>query len=57
MARPVLAMLEDLRCTCDGPRCERTLGENELAIRLQTDAGERRAYECACGATTVTVVE
>jgi hypothetical protein len=49
-------MLENLRCTCAGSGCERTLGENELMLGMQTDAGERRAYECACGAVTVTVV-
>lgn len=49
-------MLEDLRCACDAPGCERTLGENQLMLRMETTAGERRAYECACGAVTVTVV-
>ena len=48
-------MMEDLRCACDARGCSRTLGENELLVRMTTDAGERRAYECACGAVTVTV--
>lgn len=39
---------------CDGPDCERALGD-EPALVYRTDAGERRAYECACGAVTVTV--
>lgn len=50
-------MLEDPWCACDATGCERTLGENELMLRMQTDAGERRAYECACGAVTVTVMK
>jgi hypothetical protein len=49
-------MLEDLRCDCDAQNCERTLGENQLMLQMTTEAGERRAYECACGAVTVTVV-
>ncbi|UPV99085.1 hypothetical protein M0R88_11160 [Halorussus gelatinilyticus] len=56
MAGPAYVMLEDLRCVCDGRNCERALGENDLMLRMTTDAGERRAYECACGAVTVTVV-
>ncbi|WP_202935122.1 hypothetical protein [Halorussus amylolyticus] len=49
-------MLEDLRCVCDAPGCKRALGETQLMLRMETPAGERRAYECACGAVTVTVV-
>jgi len=49
-------MMEDLRCVCDARGCDRTLGEDALMLRMTTDAGERRAYECACGAVTVTVV-
>lgn len=48
--------MEDLRCACDATNCGRTLGEEALQIRMTTEAGERRAYECACGAVTVTVV-
>jgi len=47
-------MLDELSATCEADGCERTLGdEPELVYR--TDGGERRAYECACGAVTVTV--
>ncbi|MFB6107452.1 MAG: hypothetical protein ABEJ82_01265 [Haloplanus sp.] len=49
-------MLENLTCTCEAPGCERSLGEESLMVAMRTDAGERRAYECACGAVTVTVV-
>ena len=48
-------MLEDLRCVCDDSACERALGENQLMLAMETPAGTRRAYECACGAVTVTV--
>lgn len=51
-------MLDELRgetaATCDGPNCERPLS-GDPALVFRTDAGERRAYECACGALTVTV--
>lgn len=48
-------MLNELTCTCGGEGCERTLGETECRIVYETDAGERRVYECGCGAVTVTV--
>jgi hypothetical protein len=38
---------------CEADGCERTLGEPQLVF--ETDAGRREAYECACGAVTVTV--
>ncbi|MFB6165932.1 MAG: hypothetical protein ABEJ31_12300 [Haloarculaceae archaeon] len=47
-------MFEELTCTCHG--CERELPESALALSYRDDGGERRAYECACGAVTVTVV-
>jgi hypothetical protein len=43
----------DLTPTCDGDDCDRALGEPQLVF--ETDAGRREAYECACGAVTVTV--
>jgi hypothetical protein len=48
-------MLDELACTCEGSGCERTLTEDDCMLVYRTDAGERRAYECACGAVTVTV--
>lgn len=51
-------MLDDLRRdgpTCDGTDCERTLPE-EPSLVFRSDAGERRAYACPCGAVTITVV-
>ncbi|WP_225333671.1 hypothetical protein [Halomicrobium urmianum] len=39
--------------TCEAAGCDRTLDEPALVYR--TAAGERRAYECPCGAVTVTV--
>jgi hypothetical protein len=48
-------MIEELAeaPTCDGDGCERPLGDPAVVFR--TAAGERRAYECGCGAVTVTV--
>lgn len=48
-------MLENLTCTCDASGCDRRLSEQQLMLVFETDAGTRRAYECACGAVTVTV--
>ncbi|SFS01103.1 hypothetical protein SAMN05216559_2448 [Halomicrobium zhouii] len=51
-------MIEELRnettATCDGENCERRLAE-EPTLTFRTEGGERRAYECRCGAVTVTV--
>ncbi|WP_251344069.1 hypothetical protein [Haloplanus halophilus] len=49
-------MLENLTSTCEAAGCDRPLDEDALMVAMRTDAGERRAYECACGAVTVTVV-
>lgn len=48
-------MLEELACTCEAPGCNRELTANEFMLVYETEAGERRAYECDCGAVTVTV--
>jgi hypothetical protein len=47
-------MLEELTPDCE--RCDAGLGDAEFMLAMRTDAGERRAYECDCGAVTVTVV-
>ena len=49
-------MIQDLRGenTCDAEGCDRALTEPQLMF--DTDGGRRAAYECACGAVTVTVV-
>jgi hypothetical protein len=48
-------MIQDLRgeTRCDADGCERALTEPQLVF--ETDAGRQEAYECACGAVTVTV--
>lgn len=47
--------LTDARAeTCGGTGCDRSLPDAP-AIVYRTSAGERRAYECVCGAVTVTV--
>jgi len=48
-------MIQDLRgeTTCDAEGCDRPLSEPQLVF--ETAAGRQEAYECACGAVTVTV--
>ena len=48
-------MLETLSCTCEASGCERELGDDQFMLAMRTDGGVRRAYECDCGAVTVTV--
>ena len=49
-------MLENLTTRCEAVGCDRPLDDDTLMLALRTEAGERRAYECSCGAVTVTVV-
>lgn len=46
-------MLEDLARACEA--CDRSLGADSFALAFETTAGVRRAYECDCGAVTITV--
>ena len=48
-------MLENLTSTCEATGCDRPLDDGALMLAMRTEAGERRAYECDCGAVTVTV--
>jgi len=48
-------MLSDIGVTCDAAGCERELAPGDCQLVVRTDGGERRAYECACGAVTITV--
>jgi len=48
-------MIEELAPTCEADGCERTLCESDRMLVYRTEMGERRAYECACGAVTITV--
>ena len=48
-------MLEGLTCTCEAEGCDRALDDDNLMLAMHTDAGTRRAYECDCGAVTITV--
>jgi hypothetical protein len=48
-------MLDELTSECDAEGCTRSLETAEPMVIYRTDDGERRAYECACGAVTVTV--
>ncbi|WP_435335106.1 hypothetical protein [Haloarchaeobius sp. TZWWS8] len=47
-------MLERLTATCEG--CDQTLDAAGATLTMRTAGGVRRAYECECGAVTVTVV-
>ena len=50
-------MIEELTtgsATCEAPECDRALPE-EPAIVFETAAGRQSAYECVCGAVTITV--
>ena len=49
-------MLNELTTTCEKDGCGRSLGEAEFMLAMESVGGTRRAYECACGAVTVTVV-
>lgn len=53
-------MIEELAgddlARCDSSSCDRPLPD-EPSLVYRTDGGERRAYECACGGVTVTVVD
>lgn len=50
-------MLEQLTCACEADGCNTALGEEHLMLSMRTDGGTRHAYECDCGAVTVTVVQ
>jgi hypothetical protein len=46
-------MLNELTCACVA--CDADLGEEERMLTIDNEAGQRSAYECDCGAVTVTV--
>ena len=46
-------MLADVAVTCTG--CEGPLREADRGITMRTAEGVRHAYECDCGAVTITV--
>ena len=48
-------MLDELACMCDALGCDRPLREADCQLVFQSPEGERRAYECNCGAVTMTV--
>ena len=49
-------MLERLTATCENDACQRPLTDENLILEMERN-GVRRAYECDCGAVTVTVVK
>ncbi len=57
VARQGRCMIETLRCACEAAGCDRDLAEHQLMLTMETSAGTRHAYECDCGAVTVTVTK
>ena len=47
---------EGLALECSTADCDRTLTEDRHMLTMETPDGVRRAYECECGAVTVTVL-
>lgn len=47
-------MFDDGPPTCDVPDCDRSLAADPQLV-YRTPFGERRAYECDCGAVTIAV--
>ena len=56
LSNPVSDVFDELTPTCEAPGCERALADDP-ALVFRDEAGERRAYECACGGITVTVAK
>ncbi len=50
-------MLDNLSACCEQPGCDRELRPEQCMLVYETEAGTRRAYECSCGAVTVTVTK
>ncbi len=50
-------MLENLSASCEQRGCDRQLQPENCMMVYETEAGTRRAYECSCGAVTVTVTK
>ena len=48
-------MLDELALVCDSPDCDRSLDGSAHRLTMRTPGGTRHAYECACGAVTITV--
>ena len=48
-------MLSDIPMTCDAAGCERELDASHCQLVVGTVFGERRAYECDCGAVTISI--
>jgi len=54
---PGVAMLglDSVTAACEA--CDRPLAPDACHLAVETADGERRAYECDCGAVTITVVQ
>jgi len=47
--------LDSVTAACEA--CDRPLAPDACHLAVETADGERRAYECDCGAVTITVVQ
>ena len=52
---PTPSMLDELGLACEAATCDRLLSETDQMLIYRTAGGERRVYECACGAITISV--
>lgn len=48
-------MLEQLVGDCACEACDRPLTEERRMLTMETSGGIRHAYECDCGAVTITL--
>ena len=48
-------MLDKLSAACQADDCDHRLRERDRMLVSRTESGERRAFECVCGAVTITV--
>jgi hypothetical protein len=46
--------MDTTHAACSGTDCERALDHTHCRLTMHDPAGTRRAYECPCGAVTVT---
>ena len=54
-APPSESMRELLECRCEGSNCDRPLSAAQFMLAYTAEGITRRAYECSCGAITITV--
>lgn len=48
-------MLDQHTARCTATKCDAELTEDQRTMTMEMDGGTRHAYECTCGAVTITV--